>query len=115
VYSTDIVYRHPPPHSTDLLSYTLRPLPAFQQRVSGCADPFDPFLSILPATTRHDQPSLTFDLEFSFLPEDSRLTCAPDPPNDVDGYKNRIPDPVLVAAGGCTPTTAKTTAAAGPE
>ena len=45
-------------------------------------------------TTRHDRPSLIFDLEFSFLPEDSHL---PDlgaslvhyTPND-DGYKNRI-------------------------
>jgi len=55
---------------------------------------------------QHDQPRLIFDLEFSFLPEDSRLTCAPDPPNDVDGHKNPTPDPVL-AADRCTLTTAE--------
>ena len=42
------------------------------------ADPLPPIE--LPDTTRHDQPSLIFDLEFSFFPEDSRLTCAPDLP-----------------------------------
>jgi len=47
-----------------------------------CLDTGDPLLPVeqLPDTTRHDRPSLIFDLEVSFLPEDSRLTCAPDLP-----------------------------------
>jgi len=60
-----------------------------------------PLLSCL--TTLHDQPSLIFDIEFSFLPE--RLTCAPDLPTD-NGYKNHTLDPIL-AAGGCRLTTAE--------
>ena len=40
-----------------------------------------------------------FGLDFRFLPDDSCLTCAPDTPNDVDGYKGRIPDSTLAAGG----------------
>jgi len=51
--------------------------------------------TLLPDTTRRDRPTLTFDLEFRFLPQDSRLTCVPHLPNDADSYKNRISDPIL--------------------
>jgi len=72
------------------------------------ADPLSPF-GVPTIQTPGVTTNTRLDLGVRILfPEDSCQTCAPDLINDVDGYKNRTLDSIL-AAGGCTLTTAEPT------